>query len=94
MHHFILKICLSSNCDSLTISLWHGTIHFSESSMRATPSDNFGSKISNTKHFFIEKAKIDEPMSSTNGSPKFVALKIWKILLPTAGQTIWSNAQT
>ena len=49
------------------------TIDFSESSKTATPSDNFGFKISEIYFFFIQNGKIDEPMNSTNGSPKFGA---------------------
>ena len=56
------------------------TIHFFESSKRATPRDNFAFKILETKNISDKKIKIDEPMNSTNGSPKFVALKILKIL--------------
>lgn len=52
------------------------------------------SKYQTQKNFSYKKVKIDEPMNSTSGSPKIVALKIWKILLPTAGQTIWLNPQT
>ena len=53
-----------------------GTIHFSESSKGAAPSDNFGFKVSKIFYFSYKNAKIDEPMNSTDGSPKFVVCKI------------------
>ena len=61
-----------------------GTISFSTSSKNAKPSDNFGfknkNKMSETRNLFLyKKVKIDEPMNSNYGSPKFVVLETWKI---------------
>ena len=55
MYPSILNNNLSSNCDSLTISLLDRTISPSKSSKQARSKDNLNFKISETTHFLYKK---------------------------------------